>query len=183
MTELSTEDIDCLLKCLLPTNIKVLGVHPADEVPTIPNLAHNYCFVLNTDPAHQPGRHWLAFHYNGRDLEYFDSYGEELDTYPHVSASIRASGLTCVRVNTATLQSLMSTVCGHWCVFFLLWRARYISKPAHVFGTVFSRVRNTASKRDEVVVREVRALVDRSRCCPVVASRSANSQSCRCHGI
>ena len=48
------------------------GVFAADDLPDRPRL-----LVVNTDPAHRPGRHWVCI-YVGDDRrgEYFDSLGQ-----------------------------------------------------------------------------------------------------------
>jgi len=48
------------------------GVFAADRLPNDPCL-----LVCNTDPSHNPGKHWVAIYVEeeGRYGEYFDSFG------------------------------------------------------------------------------------------------------------
>ena len=46
------------------------GVFSADSLPEKPRL-----LVVNTDPANQPGRHWVCMSVKDGYGEYFDSFG------------------------------------------------------------------------------------------------------------
>ena len=46
------------------------GVFSADNLPEEPRL-----LVVNTDPASQPGRHWVCICVENGRGEYFDSFG------------------------------------------------------------------------------------------------------------
>ena len=89
------------------------------EKPTFPSA-----YVINSDPSNKPDEHWVAvfFDEKGRG-EYFDSYGFP----PHVlnleSYMNRYSSSAWI-YNKKTLQALFSTVCGHYCVYFILFRCR-----------------------------------------------------------
>lgn len=215
MAALATEQVECLLDCLLPYSTHVLGVFPADCVPmrtvtTRPlvlqsNIASNaeretqlpasndYCFILNTDPANAPGQHWLAFFYNSRThkLEYFDSFGLPLSMYTHVNTSLSACRLIdiLVRVNSShMLQSLASTVCGHYAVAFIHWRAAHKLSSADSFVKLLSHSHSNALTRDKYIVKHLHTLASKHPCCSSLLSgytsaqphTSHFSQSCCC---
>jgi hypothetical protein len=173
MAALTTDQLECLLKCVIANSTRVLGVFPADCVPIDAinvNKQHCYCFVLNTHPRSAPGEHWLAFFYNSntRQLEYFDSFGFELAMYTHVNAALDSCKLLpiCVRANrTGMLQSIMSTVCGHYCIAFLYWRAKHVNASVADFAHALMYKYSESYLRDKDIVTQLRAAVARHPCC------------------
>jgi hypothetical protein len=210
MAALTTDEVHDLLDAVVPSteHVTVLGVFPADYLPIEmhdnklyafspdePRYSReldkckNYCFILNTDAAGQPGMHWLAFFYDGnvrgRALEYFDSYGMDIDLYPNVAKAINDHRLqhVYIKANVSRLQSLTSTVCGQYCIVFLAWRARHVNECLRMFMLNLCRRGKTAEARDHIILNELGTLVSR-----VVAPRSSHnsrkarhSQTCTCH--
>jgi hypothetical protein len=151
------------------------------------------CFVLNTDPSYAPGEHWLAFYYNynTHKLEYFDSFGFPVSMYPHVNAALIANCLSsiCVPANSSgSLQSVQSTVCGHYCVLYLYWRARHASELPSSFARSLLSSCVGPEQRDSHVVASLRALSSRHPCCNSLLGGSGGrasaapviSQTCCC---
>lgn len=100
------------------------GVFPSDEVPrTIDGFPR--AFVINTDPSNKPGSHWLAVYIDsdGR-ADYFDSFGLS----PRIPSITKLLN-TCNdwQYNGTQIQGVFSSVCGHYCVHFLL--KRHIGVP------------------------------------------------------
>ena len=97
-----------------------LGAFAHNEIPKAP--AYPSCFIINTEPRHLGGGHWLAVHYNKNGFCYFfDSYGQspsyfELDTYLQNTSN----GWT---FNKKRIQGL-SEYCGYYSVLFLLYKTR-----------------------------------------------------------
>jgi len=178
MTALTTEQLECLLNCIVANTGHVLGAFPANCVPLrvvqhalefnleiVPlrdshfDANYHYCFVLNTHPSGSPGEHWLAFFFNANthELEYFDSFGFQLAMYPDVNAALEVCNLlvSCVRANpVGMLQSTTSTVCGHYCVAFLYWRALHMNSPVAHFALCIMNSYSTATaeQRDALIV-------------------------------
>jgi hypothetical protein len=113
--ELST----CLGNHPLTANI-FRGVWAANEIP--PNLENLPAgIVVNTDRNGQPGAHWVAFYQETPEkIEYFDSYGREI--HKNIASSQLLNGKVIIKQDSI-LQSNISTVCGQYCMFFLLKRA------------------------------------------------------------
>jgi hypothetical protein len=203
MAALLTEQLECLLDCTVHGSVCVVGVFPADRVPlqysadskrfTLHNSIRPhadfdkykyYCFILNTHPSSAPGEHWLAFFFNGhtRKLEYFDSFGFQLVAYPDVHA-----GLSCRELmplcspanNVGMLQSLRSTVCGHYCVAFLFWRSRHIHANAGYFARCIKSSHAVAERRDKLTVELLREVTIRHPCCAVQLFGFASSRTTR----
>ena len=76
---------------------------------------------MNTDPASKPGSHWVAVYIDSNKRgEYFDSYGRR----PGIPALVQLLNKNCRswEYNQQPVQGLFSSVCGHYCVYFLLQR-------------------------------------------------------------
>ena len=108
-----------LAQSLACTRTHFLGVFARDQLPT--PSKYPACFVANTDPISLPGTHRVAFFYHSpTHLEFFDSYGEPPDFY-NFPISKKITSLT---TNSYPLQSLRTSVCGQFCVYYLFQRSR-----------------------------------------------------------
>ena len=87
------------------------------------HVTYPSAYVINTHPSSKPGEHWIAvfFDNNGKG-EYFDSYGLPPDMLGF--AGFMNQNSTSWISNKETIQSLSSKVCGHYCVYFILFRCR-----------------------------------------------------------
>ena len=107
------------------------GVFARDQVPE--NVApYPAAFVVNTDVAKDPGLHWVGVYQLSHDeVEFFDSFGRSLKSY---KMQFLAAGKKLVHQNDIC-QSALSTVCGQYCLFFLLRRAsgESFSNILHLF--------------------------------------------------
>ena len=207
MAALSTGQVQELLEAVVPSSehVTVLGALAADCLPIemhdgvlyafalaeprrtcVLDVHKKYCFVLNTDVGGEPGMHWLAFFYDGsvrgRMLEYFDSYGMDIEWYPNVHNAIIAHGLrhVCVKVNRLPLQSITSEVCGQYSIVFLAWRARHSAESMRLFMLDLCRRGKTADARDHIILTTLGSLVSRviSRSTP---AKVQHNQTCTCH--
>ena len=108
------------------------GVFSCDNVPDFDSFPSG-C-VVNTDPASGSGSHWIAlFQPEPGVMETFDSFGRDLGIYSsHFANFLHECRLIS---QPAQLQSINSTVCGQYCLFFLLRRASGESYPhiVHLF--------------------------------------------------
>ncbi len=90
------------------------GVYPADtiEVPQ----SYPASMVINLDEKDEPGSHWVAmFMRTSNTVRYFDSYGQPppeggIEEFLHGRV---------VEPNNFPLQSIISNVCGHYCIYFI----------------------------------------------------------------
>lgn len=103
-----------------------VGVYSKDKIPNVSNLpVRNFplCFVANTDDSSKPGEHWVAYYYRSNSAgDFFDSYSLPPDAYILPSTLITSH-------NTRQVQSFQSTVCGHYCIFYLIQRCLGRSVP------------------------------------------------------
>lgn len=134
----TSTELNCLLnKCLEGSVVHPLGVFAADKVPYEKLLVVNefgrqdtYGFIVNTDVATKSGEHWLAFLYRGgnvKKLEYFDSYGLPIESYPNVFNHM-SHYIPIITCNTDILQSNETYSCGDYCIYFLGSRAACVSR-------------------------------------------------------
>ena len=85
-------------------------------------MEYHGSYVVNTDPSTAPGEHWVAMFFNNLRSEFFDSYG----LHPIVCGltDFLDSHSSSWTYNSKTLQSLISEVCGHYTVYYILFRSR-----------------------------------------------------------
>jgi len=57
------------------------GTYACDELPRKPVKNRPAAYILNTDPAGQPGEHWIALSTHDGVCEVFDSYAVPLNVY------------------------------------------------------------------------------------------------------
>ena len=100
------------------------GVYPSDKLPTgvssFPAL-----LIANVDTSDEPGSHWVAFYFTKeRKGEFFDSYGLPPSSYSGTFSSFLNNSSNDWSFNSVTLQSIDSKVCGHYYLYFALFRSR-----------------------------------------------------------
>ena len=78
--------------------------------------------IVNTDPHNKPGRHWIALYKKGKTLNFFDSFGREMQDFAEPFASIMndfAAGCK-VKSNKMQYQNVFSDTCGRWTLYYIL---------------------------------------------------------------
>ena len=97
----------------------------ADNLPTSETLPTAY--VANCSNAADAGSHWVAFYREIPNvIEVWDSYGKPLEFYNENLLTIVPNG-TSIMQQSQQLQQTGSTVCGQYCLFFILKRALRVS--------------------------------------------------------
>ena len=115
---METRQIDGILSRIIAPPSRFIGVFAKDQIP-IPNKLTHFpaCFVANTGTSNKKGEHWVAFWLETSEhCEFFDSYG--------FSPLIYGFNVPFTSFNTMSLQSLKSSVCGHFCIYYLYGRSR-----------------------------------------------------------
>ena len=81
--------------------------------------------IANTDPQDKPGEHWIAIYLSpdGKHGEYFDSFGRRPPPIFETFLNDNCLIWTC---NSRQLQSVVSNMCGYYCIYFCLLRSRGI---------------------------------------------------------
>lgn len=116
---MDTTTINRILRSLPTTYRYYAGCFPSDGL----SLPGKYpsAVVANLDESDEPGSHWVAIYMKSpSSVYYFDSYGippvEKLEQF--------LCNFTHRTVNDCIIQSLNSYVCGHYCIFFLVFCCR-----------------------------------------------------------
>lgn len=90
------------------------GVFSRDRLPSRPRL--NESAVINLDTEHSTGTHWTAYNKIGKQVNYYDSFG---NLPPPVELQIYFNDCEIV-YNYERHQQFNTTNCGHLCLQFLL---------------------------------------------------------------
>jgi len=98
-------------KKLLGSNF--IGVFPLDKLP---RQLKRGAYVINTDPAHRPGQHWIAVNISKSEINVFEPYGFYYPKY--LTNRLRATGLP-IKFNKTQCQNLLTTNCGPLCLLYL----------------------------------------------------------------
>ena len=117
------ENIDRALRQVCGTRFK--GVFALDELETIFPISGNGFYVFNNQTSDKPGEHWLAISSSRLSVTFFDSYALPPSAYDGLESILRrgSRGKVFTRVRPR-LQGLLSTVCGDYCVLFLILLSR-----------------------------------------------------------
>ena len=112
-----------------------IGVFPSDQVPSY--IHEKPCaLICNTDPHTESGEHWIALYISKEGMgEYFDSYGQ----YPlHDTIKDFLNNNTIAwKHNSQRLQSDFTTVCGQYCIVYILHR--FLGLSMHGFLRCFTK--------------------------------------------
>ena len=96
----------------------LVGICAADQLPV---KEYPGAYIVNTDESHQPGQHWVAFYTANEVTECFDSFGQNPGKYSKKIEEWLSDNYRIVQNDT--IQSSDSTVCGQYCMYFVLLRA------------------------------------------------------------
>ena len=117
-------------------------VYPSDQLPTSVS-SYPALFIANVDTSEKPGSHWVAFYFTkDKEAEFFDSYGLPPSNYTGTFTSFLNNNSSSWKFNTLTLQSMTSKVCGHYGLYFALFRCRNISMSSIVYRFSNNKQRN-----------------------------------------
>ena len=97
------------------------GVVPCCEIEQYKK--HNVVgLIVNTDPHNKPGQHWIALYKTGKTLNFFDSFGREMQDFAEPFASIMEDFATGCKVqsNKRQYQHVFSDTCGRWTLYYIL---------------------------------------------------------------
>ena len=119
---------DCDLNSFLTCAPHFIGCYSDDEIAKL--VLKPPCFlIVNLDKSTQPGTHWLALGIFPNVIEVFDPLGFDIfswPTLPHGLLSFlhKISFRKKVKV-IPKLQSKKSTLCGLFCVFYIMLRSKF----------------------------------------------------------
>ena len=135
---LSSTEIKALLdRVLEPDKVNFLGVFAKNEIPGITDqLRFPAYLVANTANSTQAGEHWIALYFtDSLHCEFFDSFAFSPGFYG-LSEYLNKFSITATV--DFPLQSINSSVCGHYCIYYLFNRS--LGHPMHLILRSFTTV-------------------------------------------
>lgn len=127
------------------------GVFASDQLPY--RVAdYPSAYIANVDPSELPGSHWVAMYFNEEGkAEFWDSYGQAPELYSkHFTDFLDRNSYYMIR-NRTVLQSLDSSVCGEYCIYYLIHRCRGFSMQ-----TIVNRFSKKKRLNDSIVYEFVK---------------------------
>ena len=115
-----------VLSQLLTRTRNFIGVYAEDELKYLKVTSFPSFLVCNIDKSSDPGSHWIALGIFRHTLEVFDSTGFKIFSWSrvpcHLLNFIHKLSLTRKVFVSNRLQSIKSTLCGFFCVLYILAR-------------------------------------------------------------
>lgn len=102
------------------------GVFPRDTLPRKRGIEskRRSVYIINTDHSGGPGEHWVALWFDGNNrAEYFDSFGLP-PAHVTIKNFIDRNSVYPVKYNQRLFQSLTSSVCGVYVLYYVLMKSR-----------------------------------------------------------
>ena len=102
------------------------GTVPCDGLPSNPTRRQKRGYIVNTDPAGEPGQHWLGVWTDGNACEVFDSFALDLETYGSAGPLEKwlRRHYRYVTRNGQSVQSLHNQSCGGHALMFLVAKSQ-----------------------------------------------------------
>lgn len=106
------------------------GVYAVDELP-LERPVQKSIYVINTDVSTGPGLHWVVVFLPRQDLhgEFFDSLGQDLTAYHNNIKDFMFTNVSHYLFNAKRLQQDSSSVCGLYCIYYIMHRCSGLSLP------------------------------------------------------
>jgi len=96
------------------------GIFAADTVPK--SLKKNHFIIVNLDPQHLPGSHWIGVVRLNNLVECFDSLGTTAEKQDFLKSKFVFRGVTHLSYNVTSVQPLTSHKCGEFVLYYLFER-------------------------------------------------------------
>ena len=100
------------------------GVFAADTLPKQPIKARPQAYIVNTDPKHKEGQHWIGLWTENGMCQIMDSYGLPLVIYKSSPLESWLAKWPTLESNSISLQAINSATCGHYALKYLLEKSQ-----------------------------------------------------------
>ena len=146
--EIKKENIDSsTLSYCLNHVYSFIGTFAQNELNNLKNVQIPFSLVVNVDYSDQSGSHWLCIYISRQGVEIFDSLGFDPRFYSTSTKFIinfieKYSFNRCLLISPI-LQPASSTLCGLYCIYFILFRQFY------TFEQCLSRFGSNQKRNDE----------------------------------
>ena len=122
---MNNKELTMLIKRDLRARRVFKGVYPRDRLP--PSIVSNNnvsAYIINTGHSRGPGEHWVCVWFDGHGgAEYFDSFGLP-PTFASIDTFINKNSFRALKYNQRLCQSLVSSACGLYVLYYVLMKSR-----------------------------------------------------------
>lgn len=120
----------CELECILRNLPDFLGCFSQDMLESLRIRSLPTSLIVNLDSSQEPGSHWIALIIRKKTLEIFDSFGLNFHKWPRVLPRKLFNFLHRFALRrrvfiSRDIQSVTSTLCGFYCIYFLYNRLKF----------------------------------------------------------
>ena len=141
---------DTKIECFLSNSSHFLGCFAQDELRNITIKSLPIFLIVNLDHSYSEGTHWIALRIDETSLEIFDSLGFNFLRWPNIPHFLldflnKYSKNRKILISNE-LQPYNSTLCGFYCIFFVLYRA------TNTFSSCNNIFSNQLYKNDKILV-------------------------------
>ena len=117
----------CIIHCYLYNTPHFLGCFAQDELKQITITSLPVFLIVNFDHSSSKGTHWIALYITKKSLEIFDPLGFNINRWPNIPKFL-LQFLNKFSIHrrimiSKEIQPLTSTLCGFYCIYFVLYRA------------------------------------------------------------
>ena len=117
------------IQCFLADSHNFLGCFAQDELKSVNISSLPVFLIVNFDHSYSTGTHWIAIHISERKLEIFDPLGFNALRWPNVPHFmldfLHKFSLHRQIFLSKEIQPFNSTLCGFYCIFFVLYRSNH----------------------------------------------------------
>ena len=103
-----------------------IGVYAEDQVSNLSITTFPSSLIINIDPSHMRGSHWLAIRISRYSLEIFDPLGFQILSWPripcHLLNFLRRWSSHRKTIISPVIQSHSSVLCGFYCIAYIVCR-------------------------------------------------------------
>ena len=103
-----------------------IGVYAEDQVSNLSITSFPSSLIINLDPSHMRGSHWLAIRISRSSLEIFDPLGFQILGWPrtpcHLLNFLRRWSSHRKTFISPVIQSQSSVLCGFYCIAYIVCR-------------------------------------------------------------
>ena len=117
------------LMFLLNGRDNFFGCYAEDQLSNITITGFPAYLIVNLDSSNLPGSHWITIRISRRTVEVFDPAGFEIFNWSRIPCTLleflHRQTVSRKIILSPSLQPQKSTLCGYYCIFYILLRAHY----------------------------------------------------------
>lgn len=155
---------------LFPKTCNFLGVFSCDTLPSIKNIKKNnyphFTLICNLSKASENGTHFVCIFVHENNLViFFDSFGRSPKINKFILSFVNNFNTNNIVYNTNIIQHPLSTACGYFCIFFVLYYDRFDCVYCFPIQLPLKFSLHNLSQNDEKCKFMIQYLTERTKCC------------------